>query len=94
MFPNFRQSFKDECSTSFLTIYGDHIHEFDAAIDGPTSIDGWRETGKWPRLKTSRKSWPGCAKIGQKVIIAGGSTEVLDFVSREITAGGDFSSIL
>jgi len=84
--------------TSFLAIYGDHIREFDAAIAGPTSIDGWRYAG---RLKTSRNRWPGCAKIGQKVIIAGGwnsgeeslrSTEVLNLDSREITAGGDMAS--
>jgi len=86
--------------TSFLAIYEYHIREFDAAIDGPTSIDGWREAGSWPRLKTSRTYWPGCTKIGQKVIIAGGynngeafrSTEVLDLDSRQITAGGDMVS--
>jgi len=82
--------------TSFLSIFGDHICEFDAAIDGPTSINGWREAG---RLKTSRTEGPGCVKVGQKVIIAGGwnegalcSTEVLDLDSREITAGEDMVS--
>jgi len=83
--------------TKFLAIYGDHILEFDAAIAGPTSMDGWRYAG---RLKTSRKRWPGCAKIGQKVIVAGGynngevlrSTEVLDLDSRQITAGEDMAS--
>jgi len=85
--------------TSFLTISWNHIHEFDAAIAGPTSMAGWREEGRWPRLKTRRNSWPGCAKLGQKVIIAGGynggplrSTEVLDLDSREITAGGDMAT--
>merc|ERR1712210_96111 len=59
-------------------------------------MDGWRYAG---RLKTSRDRWPGCAKIGQKVIIAGGwngevlrSTEVLDLDSRQITAGEDMAS--
>jgi len=84
--------------TNFLAIEGADICEFDAAIDGPTSINGWREAG---RLKTNyRVGWPGCAKIGQKVIIAGGynngeglrSSEVLDLDSREITAGGDMAS--
>ena len=49
-------------------------------------------------LKTSRTYGPGCAKLGQKVIIAGGnngetfrSTEVLDLDSREIIAGGDMA---
>jgi len=85
--------------TTFLSIYGYNIREFDAAIAGPTSIDGWREEGRWPRLKTRRKAWPGCAKLGQKVIIAGGyngetlrSTEVLDLDTREITAGGDMAT--
>jgi len=86
--------------TTFLTIYDNLIHEFDAANAGPTSIDGWKEAGRWPSLKTSRSSWPGCAKLGQKVIIAGGfnsrgvlrSTEVLDLDSREITAGGDMAT--
>jgi len=85
--------------TTFLAISWNHIHEFDAAIAGPTSIDGWREEGRWPRLKTRRNAWPGCAKLGRKVIIAGGShgedlrsTEVLDLDSREITAGGDMAS--
>merc|ERR1719458_448044 len=85
--------------TSFLSIYGTDIREFDVAIAGPTSIEGWREAGKWPTLKTSRSAWPGCAKIGQKVIIAGGnnggslsSTEVLDLVNRRITSGGDMAT--
>ena len=82
-----------------MAIFGNHISEFDAAIAGPTSIEGWREAGRWPRLKTHRIDWPGCAKLGQKVIIAGGwnsggalrSTEVLNLDSREITAGGDMA---
>ena len=85
--------------TCFLAISVTHIREFDADIAGPTSIKGWREEGRWPRLKTSRLHWPGCAKIGQKVIIAGGfttggegvlrSTVVLDLGSRLSQAGGD-----
>ena len=86
-------------TTSFLVIQGWNIHEFNAEFN-PTSIEGWREAGRWPRLKRSRTYWPGCAKLGQKVIIAGGyynegplrSTEVLDLDSREITAGGDMAS--
>jgi len=87
--------------TSFLTIYGNHIREFDTLIGGPTSINGWTEAGRWPTLKTSRTFGPGCAKLGRKVIIAGGwgwnggalrSTEVLDLDSREITAGGDLAT--
>jgi uncharacterized coiled-coil protein SlyX len=90
--------------TSFLSIHlieyeGTYIREFDAAIAGPTSSEGWREAGRWPLLKTSRNGQPGCAKIGQKVIIAGGfngvsltSTEVLDLVNRRITSGGEMAT--
>ena len=70
------------------------------AIAGPTSSRGWREEERWPALKTRRIKQPGCAKIGQKVIIAGGynngrahsSTEVLDLVNRRITSGGEMST--
>ena len=83
--------------TSFLMHHGHYkIHEFDAAIAGPTSPEGWRE---WPRLKNYRSS-PGCAKIGNKVIFAGGansgyilrSTEVLDITTRTTYIGGDMAS--
>ena len=88
---------------SFLSIFGTDIREFDAAIAGPTSSEGWREAGRWPALKTRRSYQPGCAKIGQKVIIAGGynraglgsrlgSTEVLDLVNRQITSGGEMAT--
>jgi len=86
--------------TSFLAIHGTDIREFDTAIAGPTSSEGWREAGRWPELKTSREFRPGCSKIGQKVIIAGGhndgaslsSTEVLDLVSRRISSEGEMAS--
>ena len=87
--------------TSFLAICGNDIREFDASISGPTSNEGWREAQRWPSLKTWRGSSPGCSKLGQKVIIAGGwlsdgnnilrSTEVLDLQTREITSGGDMA---
>ena len=83
----------DITASSFLIFHGTDIREFDAAIAGPTSSEGWREAGRWPALKTRRSYQPGCAKIGQKVIIAGGynrgslrSTEVLDLVNRQITS--------
>ena len=48
-------------------------------------------------METSRKYWPGCAKLGDKVIIAGGwyggntlqTTEILDLTSRTISKGGN-----
>merc|ERR550517_1492780 len=89
-------------STSFLAIHGTDIREFDTAIAGPTSSEGWREAGRWPGLKTSRVHHPGCAMIGQKVIIAGGyneephdrvlsSTDVLDLIDRRISSGWEMA---
>merc|ERR1711953_420792 len=54
--------------SSFITIYDDKIHEFDAAIAGPTSEEGWRDSTLWPTLETWRGDTPGCEKIGNKVI--------------------------
>merc|ERR1711990_1417986 len=88
--------------SSFLVIHGTDIWEFDASTAGPTGDAGWKAAGSWPALMTSRKAL-GCAKIGQKVIIAGGSenmpsegteltsTEVLDLVSRQILPGEDLA---
>ena len=47
--------------TKFLTINGDKIHEFDAALAGPTSVEGWRDSTLWPTLKTRRYNYPGSA---------------------------------
>ena len=55
----------------------------------------------WPTLKTSRSLTPGCAKLNNKVIIAGGadnriniqkSTLVLDITTRTISTGGDMAT--
>merc|ERR1712203_980918 len=85
--------------SSFITIDEDKIHEFDAAIAGPTSEEGWRDSTLWPTLKTSRYNTPGCAKLGNKVIVAGGtngwggqSTLVLDITTRTISTGGDMAT--
>ena len=48
-------------------------------------------------METDRIFWPGCAKLGDKVIIAGGfdypttlqTTEILDLTSRTISKGGN-----
>ena len=58
--------------TSFLAIYKREIREFDTSVAGPTSSQGWREEGWWPKMETSRVGWPGCAKVGNKIIIVGG----------------------
>ena len=85
--------------TSFLTIHGTDIREFDAAIDGPTSSRGWQEAGRWPALKTSRIQNLGCARVGQNIIITGGynggalkSTEILNLVNKEITPGREMTT--
>jgi len=85
--------------TSFLAIYKREIREFDTSVAGPTSSQGWREEGWWPKMETGRIWWPGCAKLGDKVIIAGGregygttalqTTEILDLTSRTISKGGN-----
>merc|ERR1712061_612937 len=83
----------------FIIINGDKIHEFDAAIAGPTSEEGWRDSTLWPTLKTNREDH-SCAKQGNKVILAGGrggrrvlrSTLVLDITTRTISIGGDMAS--
>ena len=82
--------------TSFLVFYRRKIRKFDLSIAGPTSIQGWTN-GRWPKLETNRRFWPGCAKVGEdKVIIAGGgfgdsyhqTTEILDLNTRELSKGG------
>ena len=84
----------------FITINGDKIHEFDAAIAGPTSEEGWRDSTLWPTLETWRDGH-SCTKHGNKVILAGGrnrdreylqSTLVLDITTRTISTGGDMAA--
>merc|ERR1712062_328572 len=83
----------------FITIRENKIHEFDAAIAGPTSEEGWRDSTLWPTLETSRYQVPGCAKLNNRVILAGGtdgrtlqSTLVLDITTRTISTGGDMAT--
>ena len=85
-------------STSFLAIYEREIREFDISLAGPTSSQGWRD--HWPKMETSRTNWPGCAKVGNKVIVAGGNhvstihqtTEILDLETRRISKAGNLVS--
>ena len=86
---------------SFLAIYEKNIIEFDTSAAGPTSNAGWKDSSTYPRLQTSRTAWPGCAKLGSKVIISGGgyrddgrwrshkSTEILDLTTKSLSVGGD-----
>ena len=83
-------------ATTFLVVHGTGINEFDARIAGPTSSLGWRASS-WPTLRTSTTHPPGCAKVGQKVIVVGGgeehsSTQVLDLDSHKVTSAGKTAS--
>ena len=89
---------------SFLAIHDTNIIEYQVDINDPTSSNGWQESSKWPGLQTRRTGWPGCSKIGEKVVIAGGqlwygtygtplrSTEVLDLSTRKIEYAEDLSA--
>ena len=87
-------------ATGFLVFYEKEIIEFDVSTAGPVSIQGWAEEGKWPKLETSRKWWPGCVKLGnEKVVIAGGlgssthqTTEILDLSTRTLSTGGKMAT--
>ena len=82
---------------SFLIIHGNDIREYQVDVTNPTSSDGWQSASKFPQLQTSRYKQPGCSKIGDQVVIAGGfdnvrSTEALDLSTRSIVYAGDLIS--
>jgi len=84
---------------SFLVIHNTDIREYQVDITDPTSNSGWQSSTKWPRLQTSRTSRPGCSKIENYIVIAGGwgsgtlrSTEVLNLSTRTIVYAGDMNS--
>ena len=82
---------------SFLIVYERYVYEFDTRVGGPTSRAGWRERATWPQLQVSRRYGPGCAVVGNKLIVAGGSnvddylksTEIIDIEMKTIVFGGD-----
>jgi len=85
---------------SFLIIHGNDIREYQVDTSNPTSSSGWQSASKFPQLQTSRRKQPGCSKIGDQVVIAGGvdssgilrSTEVLNLSTRTIAYAGDMNS--
>ena len=84
---------------SFLTIFQTNIREYQVDVNNPTSFDGWQEATKWPQLLTNRRKGPGCARLGQRVIFAGGysseverSTEVLNLETRTIEYAQDLNT--
>jgi hypothetical protein len=86
---------------SFLIIHGNDILEYQVDISDPTSSSGWQAASTFPQLQTYRGKQPGCSKIGDQVVIAGGidssgqllhSTEVLNLSTRTIAYAGDMNS--
>jgi hypothetical protein len=83
---------------SFLIIHGNNILEYQVDTFNPTSSSRWQSG--YPQLQTSRRKQPGCSKIGDQVVIAGGvdrsgylgSTEVLNLSTRTIVYAGDLNS--
>ena len=88
--------------SSFLVIQNKHIIEFDTTSAGLKSDEGWQDMRKYPELTSARRTWPGCAKLDNKVIISGGgwmdsqstrkayrSTEILDLTTRTLSIGGE-----
>ena len=74
------------------------IREYDTdTAMGPTSIDGWQPADTWPELLNKRYSGMGCAVIGTKLVVAGGSgdggyqksTEIVNLETRTIEYGED-----
>lgn len=87
-------------SQSFIIIFDTDIREYEVDITDPTSSSGWQSATKWPRLQTSRTANPGCSKIGNNIVIAGGhnsgqflrSTELLDLSTKSLVYAGDLNS--
>ena len=85
---------------SFLIIQNTDIREYEVDITDPTSDSGWQSATKWPQLQTSRYSQPGCSKIDNHIVIAGGwssgqylqSTEVLDLKTNSLMYAGELNS--
>ena len=84
---------------SFLIIHNTDIREYEVDITNPTSDSGWQTATKWPRMKTSRERNPGCSKIDNYVVIAGGwsseylrSTELLDLKTKSLVYAGDLNT--
>ena len=85
---------------SFLAIHGNDIREYEVNLANPTSDSGWQQPTKWPQLQTRRTAWPGCVKIGEKVIVSGGynhpnslaTTEVLDLETKKIEVAGELAT--
>ena len=84
---------------SFLAIHFHSIVEYQVNIENPSSNEGWQEWSKWPQLQSRRTFQPGCSKINNKVVIAGGyyqftlrTTDVLDLATRKITSAGEMTT--
>ena len=107
--PDLPISFRHACAvaistTRFLIMRRDSltssgsIREYDTdTVMGPTSNDGWQPVDTWPELLNKRYSGMGCAVVGTKLVIAGGSgdggyqksTEIVNLETRSIEKGQD-----
>ena len=85
---------------NFLAINGKNILEYEVDIVNPKRNTGWQSRAKWPQLQKSRGQRPGCSKVENYIVIAGGyssgqylrSTEVLDLTTKTIVSAGDLNS--
>ena len=84
---------------NFLIVSSSYIREYEVDITDPTSSSGWQSATKWPQLQTSRIQNPGCSKIDNHVVFAGGwssgflqSTEVLDLTTKSLVNAGDLNT--
>ena len=102
-------SFRHACAvaistTRFLIMRRDSstssgsIREYDTdTAMGPTSYDGWQPADTWPGLLKIRYAGMGCAVVGTRLVIAGGSgdggyqksTEIVNLETRTIEYGED-----
>ena len=57
--------------TSFIYINFGVIREYKIDIANPTSNQGWMPANRWPAI--SNRTYQGCARIGNNVLIAGGN---------------------
>ena len=107
--PDLPISFRHACacaisSTMFLIMRRDSstssssIREYDTSTAmGPTSNEGWQPANTWPDLLNKRYAGMGCAVLGTKLVVAGGSggpgyqrsTEIINLETRTIEYGED-----
>ena len=78
----------------FLVINSKNVLEYQVDLSNPSSDAGWQEASSWPQLQSTHGSWPGCSKVGRRVVVAGrsGKTEIIDLATRSIEYAGDLNT--